>query len=165
MWVRPCGPMKTVTYLLFSIALTRKEHVAICLAVYPFKVSLGKEGASPAQPLPLISSKQKGSCCYSDFSFVVLRIFAKTRDRSSRVSTSQILYLITDLSICIELSWCCSSCVVLSSFSEAKTAADPMLGTGWGSEGMRRVKKLLKKWGNLQLCLQRQVLEAPNSWL
>ena len=164
MWLRPCGPMKTAAYLLFSVALTKKKSMWLSsLTVYPFQGQPGEERCSSCSATTSHLLKTEGSCRYSDFSFVVLRTFIKARDRSSRVSTSQILYLITELSICIELSWCCSSCVV-SSFSEAKTAADPLLGTGWGSR-VRRVKKFLKKWGNLQLCLQRQVLEAPNSWL
>lgn len=163
MWLRPCGPMRTVTYLLFSMTLTKKQSTCLSsLTAYPFQ---GQPGAGRCSPCSVTTShllKTEGSCCYWDFPFAVLRIFIKARDRSSRVSTSQNLYLITDFSICIVLP-CCSSCVA-SLFPEAKRAAALTLGTGWDS-AVWRVKTFLKKGGSLQLCLQRQVLETQNSQL
>lgn len=151
MWLRSCGPMKTVTSLFFSMALTKKQSMWLSsLTVYPFQGQPGEGRCSSCSVTTSHLLRTEGSCYYSDFPFVVLRIFIKARDRSSRVSTSQNLYLITDLSICIVL-FCYSSSHVMSSFSEAKTAADLMLETGWGSR-VRRAKKFLKKWGNLQLC-------------
>lgn len=163
MWLRPCGPMRTVTYLLFSMALTKKQSTCLSsLTAYPFQ---GQPGAGQCSPCSVTTSqllKTEGSCCYWDFPFEVLRIFIKARDRSSRVSTSQNLYLITDFSICIVLP--VALLPVLRHRSLKQRAAALLLGTGWDS-AVWRVKTFLKKWGSLQLCLQRQVLETQNSQL
>lgn len=150
--------------LLFSTALTKNQNTFLSsLTVYPFQDQPGEGRRRPCLVTNSHLLRRFLLLLRLSFPSVVLRNFIKSGDRSSPHNLYFIFWFKHLNCTCLLLFFLCV--VYHPSLKQRKLQAW-CLGQVGAAE-YRRVKRFLKKWGELSALSSknRQVLEAQNSWL
>ena len=150
--------------LLFSMALTKKQNTfPSSLTVYPFQDQPGEGRRRPCSVTNSHLLRRFSLLLRLSFPSVVLRNFIKSGDRSSPQNLYFIFWFKHLNCTCLLLFFLC---VVYHPSLKQRRLQPWCLGQVRAAE-YRRVKRFLKKWGELSAlsAKKRQVLEAKNSWL